>query len=164
VPTALTRTSSAIHTSAEDTVIGFTLAAAATGAIPVPGASVAIVAENAALVAALGSVYGHEVDAKSVVASLAALSGLNTIGRTVFIEGARLMGWFAGPFGVAGVSALGATTAAVQTWTLGKLAMAYFAGGAQPMSEREARQIAEEAKAEFDLGSVKARHKATARA
>ena len=148
-----------IQSRADDTITGFTLAAAATGAIPVPGASAAIVAENAALVAALANIYGHPVDAKTVAATLATLGGINSVGRTVFIEGARLMGWFTGPLGVAGVSALGATTAAVQTWSLGQLAMAFFERGAQPLTEQEAHRIAERARDDFDLNDLKARHK-----
>lgn len=163
MPAAITTTPSAIQTRAQDTVAAFTLAAAATGAVPVPGASLAIVAENAALVAAIGNIYGRSVNAESVVASLATLGGINTIGRTVFVEGARLMGWFAGPLGVAGVSALGATTAALQTWTLGQLAVAYFEGGDQPLTERRAKQLVEDAREAFDLGALKARRKTVPR-
>jgi hypothetical protein len=62
---------------------------------------------------------------------------------------------------VAGVSALCATTAAVQTRTLGPLAIAYFECWGVLPSEREARRIAEQAKSELDLDALRSRHKAT---
>lgn len=148
---------------AEDIVIGFTIAGAATGAIPVPGASLGIVAENTAMVGAIGAVFGHEVRAADLLAALSALGGINTVGHTIFIEGARAMGWFAGPLGVWGVSALGATTAALQTWTLGKLAIAYFEHGGQ-LSQHQASQVVDDARSEFDLHELHARHRAASKA
>ena len=67
---------------AEDIVIGFTIAGAATGAIPVPGASLGIVAENTAMIGAIGAVFGHEVRAADLLAALTTLGGINTVGRT----------------------------------------------------------------------------------
>jgi hypothetical protein len=59
------------------------------------------------------------------------------------------MGWFAGPAGVAGVCALGATTAGLQTWIVGKLAIAISENGGDPIPPRDARPILDEARASF---------------
>ncbi len=135
---------------AEEILVGFTVTAAATGAIPVPGASAAIIAENAVMVNAVASAMGVEVSLATVTASLGAVAGINVIGRTVFVEGARLLGWFAGPLGVAGVCALGATTAAIQTWVLGQLTIAICENGGRELPKQVAEQVAEDAKVSYE--------------
>ncbi len=61
------------------------------------------------------------------------------------------------PFGQSGAlrSALGVTSAAIQTWILGQLAVAYFEGGGQPLSQTMARQLAADARAAFDLNALR---------
>lgn len=130
---------------AQNTVLYFTGVAAVTGAIPVPAASVAIVAENATMIATVGAELGARISLEAVVASLGVLGSVNMIGRAVFVEGARGMGWFAGPAGVAGVSALGATTAAVQTWCLGQLAIAIARNGGLALARGAARRVLNDA-------------------
>ncbi len=137
---------------AERVVRGFTAGAAAIGAIPVPGASVALVAENAAMVAAISATLGVEVTLTQVAASIGIFGAANQIGRRVFLEGARAMGWFAGPLGVAGISALGATTAALQTWTLGHLAIAIGRNGGRPLDQSTRDQTEREANSSFHRG------------
>jgi len=109
--------------AASRTVTKFTLAAMATGAIPVPATSAAIVAENAAMMTVLASQLGVPVTVETVTRSLGMAMTVNLLGRAVFVEAARAIGWFGGPAGVAGVSALGATTAGIQTWVVGHLAI-----------------------------------------
>jgi hypothetical protein len=127
----------------------FTVLALATGAVPVPGASAAIVAENAALVNVVASEFGVDVSIGTVVAALGPAAAANAIGRTVFVEGARLLGWAGGPFGIAAVSALGAATAGLQTWVIGHLAVAMCQNGGIPLAVGEARRVIAEARAGF---------------
>jgi hypothetical protein len=137
---------------AERIVRAFTAAAAATGAIPVPGASFAVVAENATMVAAVSSALGVEVTVAKVVASMGARAAVNQLGKRVFLEGARAMGWFAGPLGVAGVSALGATTAALQTWSVGQLAIAIGRNGGRVLDEAAGESASRDAEDRFRRG------------
>ena len=146
---------------AEDCLVGFTLAAAATGAIPVPGASTAIVAENAAMVVALSNILADEVDGKELAAALSSVAGMNVLGKTVFLEGARALGWFAGPLGVGGIMALGSATAALQTWCIGRLAISFFENGQKMPSKAEARRTLRAAEADFDLDALKKRKRQT---
>lgn len=124
---------------AQITVAHFTLLAMGTGAVPVPAASVAIVAENAAMLGVIAAQFGVPVTVRSVVSSLGLAGTLNQLGRAVFIEGARLLGWGAGPGGPIVVSALGASTAGIQTWIVGQLtiAIAQNNGVALPASHAE---------------------------
>ncbi len=146
-------TSASREAEARDLVAGFTVAAAAIGAIPVPGASVAIIAHNGAMIAAVASTLGVPVTLSQVVAGLGSVAAVNTLGRTVFVEGARLLGWFAGPLGVGGVMALGAATASVQSWSLGHFAIALCRNHGAPLPEVEARRVVEAARREYDLGA-----------
>lgn len=121
----------------------------ATGAIPVPGASVAIVAENGAMIAAISSEMDVEITVGAVVEALGVAGAVNAIGRAVFVEAARAMGWFTGPFGVGGVMALGSVTAGLQTWVLGELAIALCARGGRPMPPEVTRKVLRDASHRF---------------
>lgn len=138
-----------IKKQANKIIARHTAIASATGAIPVPGASVAIVAENAAMVAELSCLHEHEVGITEVLALTTSVGGVNIFGRTVFVEGAKMLGWAAGPFGLAAVSALGATTAGLQTFTLGQLAQAMLTSGGAPLSKSEVHSVAKQAKQDF---------------
>ncbi len=143
---------------AKDTVARFTLAAAVRGAIPLPGSALATLAEATALVAAIGSIYGHPVNAKLLTSELAGSVGSYTVSRVILLEGARLVSWLAGPLGVTASSALCATSLAAQTWELGMLAIAYFERGGVLPSDEEARRIAAAAKADLDLDALRSSH------
>lgn len=139
----------------------FTVAAAATGAVPVPAASAAIVAENAAMVNAIASAMGVPVSAATVVASLGPAGMANVFGRTVFVEAARAIGWAAGPLGLAGVSALGASTAALQTWIVAELTIAVCEHGGGKLPPAQAKPVIAAAREGFDWDAVK--HEARSR-
>lgn len=113
---------SRVHRSRQITA-RFAVAAAATGAVPVPAVSAAIVAENAALLIAISGVWDKRITTSDVIRALGLMGSVNLIGRALFIELARAMGWAAGPLGMTGVSILGATTASVQTWVVGEVGM-----------------------------------------
>lgn len=134
-------------------VRGFTLLALATGAVPVPAASAAIALENTVLFAAVGGALGAEVTVASVLTSIGTLGTLNLAGRALFMEGAKLLGWATGPFGLPAVCALGAATAAGQTWALGQLAIAIARNGGIPLPVAEARHILARADTDFAAGT-----------
>jgi hypothetical protein len=126
--------------NAAATVRHFTAAAIATGAIPVPAASVAIVAENAAMISMIASQLGVAITVQTVAANLGLASSLNLLGRAVFVEAARSLGWATGPGGLAAISALGATTAGLQTWIVGCLAIEIGKHGGAPLSRQQSRE------------------------
>lgn len=136
----------------ERVVRNFTATAALTGAIPVPGASVAIVAENLTMLTIISAKLGVEVTPQKVAASWGALAIVNAIGRRLFVEGARMLGWAAGPLGVAGISVLGALTAALQTWVLGQLVIAIAENGGNPLDHAAALRLERDATLRFLRG------------
>lgn len=146
--------------NAERRLLELTGGAMLIGAVPVPAASTAIVAENAGMIAVIASEMGVPVTVETVLGSLGTVGTINIVGRTVFVEGARLLGWFAGPLGVPGVCVLGATTAGLQTWVIGRIAIAICEAGGRELSTTEARAVISAAKASFS--SVKARARRTA--
>jgi len=91
------------------------------------------------MIAVLTSELGALVTLETVARSLGMAGTLNMLGRAVFVEAARAMGWFAGPAGVAGVSALGATTAEIQTWVVGRLAIEIARNEGLPLAPAVAR-------------------------
>ena len=133
----------------EKTVRRFTLAAMATGAIPVPAASAAIVAENAAMISVIASQLGVPVVVELVAKSLGVAGTLNMFGRAVFVEAARAIGWAAGPAGLAGVSALGAAMAGIQTWVVGQLAVEIAKNHGRSLTPAKVRRTLREAKSNF---------------
>ncbi len=135
--------------AAHSTVVRFTVAATVTGALPVPAASLAIAAENAAMIAAIASDCGVPISVATVTESLGLAATANMIGRAVFVEAARFMGWFAGPFGVAGICALGATTAGLQTWIVGSIAIAIARNMGEPIPADAARAAVGQARASY---------------
>lgn len=140
---------SARRAKAERLVREFTATAGLMGAIPVPGVAAALVAHNAAMVAAVAHALGAEVGWADVVAAFGLVDGANVLGRTVFVEAARLLGWFGGPLGVWGISALGATTAALQTWTIGQLTVALCEAPDGRLDPERARAVVDEAGGTF---------------
>jgi uncharacterized protein (DUF697 family) len=135
--------------TAEGVVYRYTAITALTGAVPIPATTAAIIAENAAMVNEIAGCFGVPISVQTVVGSMGLVGTANAVGRAVFVEGARAMGWFAGPFGVAGVSALGAATAGVQTFVLGFLAVAIAENGGQALPRPQARTVIEAARREY---------------
>lgn len=107
--------------AARRTLAGFVVLAGTTGAVPVPTASVVIVAEHVVMTSALANALGQQIGIHEVIASFGLFGTVNQVGRAVFIELARAVGWSSGPFGVAAVSGIGALTAAAQTWLVGEV-------------------------------------------
>lgn len=107
-----------------NTVAYYTVAASITGAIPVPASSAAIVGENAIMINHISAVYGQKITKKTIVKSLGIIGGANIIARNLFIEGAKVLSWGTGSVWAAPLlSLLGATTAGMQTYIIGMIAI-----------------------------------------
>ena len=135
---------------AESLVRRYTGIATATGAAPVPGASWAVIAENTAMVNNVASAMGVPVSVGTIVSSFGLVGTVNFFGKNLFIEGARLLGWGAGPLGIAPVMALGASTAGAQTWILGQLTIAICENGGNPLPSKKARVVMDDAAAAYE--------------
>jgi uncharacterized protein (DUF697 family) len=128
----------------------YTLAATATGAVPVPAASAVIVAESASMLAHIASVLGIAIDISTVLESLTLMGTLNVLGRTLFIEGARLLSWGTGSiWAFPALSVFGATTAGVQTYIIGRLAIEIGKNQGNPLNPSKANSIVDEAKRNY---------------
>lgn len=126
--------------AARRALAGFVAAAGFTGAVPAPAASAAIVVENAVMVGALARILGQPITVADVIAAFGVVGAANQVGRAVFIEGARWLGWGGGPAVVVAVSGLGALTAAAQTWLIGEVVILLATnGGAIPTAKELAR-------------------------
>ena len=135
---------------AQGRVIKWTIGAAVAGALPVPGASSAVIAANVAMINDVASAMGMRVSISTVMGSFPLAASANVFGRAVFMELARAMGWAGGPLGVAGVSAAGALTAALQTWMVGQLVIAICESGGGVLSGGEAQSVLADAQASFE--------------
>ena len=109
---------------AKEIVAYYTLAASVTGAVPVPAASVAVVAETGAMLSQLASHFGQEISVGTVVESVGFVGSLNVVGRSLFVEIGKALSWGTGqPWAAFALSAAGAATAGLQTYIIGLLAI-----------------------------------------
>ena len=137
--------------NAKEVVAYYTLAATGTGAIPVPAASAAIIAENGLMIAHIASKLGQVIDIQTVITSLGISGSLNIVGRNLFVEGAKLLSWGAGSiWAIAALSALGATTAGVQTYILGMLSIEIGKNNGETLTQEKASLVIEKAKNNYD--------------
>jgi hypothetical protein len=129
----------------------YTLAAAATGAVPVPAASGAIIAENGFMLTHIASALSVKVSIATVVESLGIAGTLNIVGRNLFIEGAKLLSWGTGSiWALAALAAFGATTAGVQTYIIGRMAIEIGKNGGKPLLPEFSGRIIEDCKKTYD--------------
>ena len=129
----------------------YTLAASATGAVPVPATSAAVAAENGLMLAHIASAMGAPLDISTIAGSIGIAGSLNVLGRTIFIEGAKLLSWGTGSIWAAlALSALGATTAGMQTYLIGRIAIEICKNHGQKLESAKAQQIIDDAKASYD--------------
>lgn len=136
---------------AKEIVAFYTLAAAATGAIPVPAASAAVVAENSAMLAHIASVLGVEISVATLIESMGFAASINVVGKNFFIEGAKLLSWGTASFwAAAALSALGASTAGVQTYMLGRIAIEIGKNSGKPLSTSRTATLIEDCRNTYD--------------
>ncbi len=131
--------------AAEAIVLKSTALAAVSGAVPVPAISLVIIAENAAMIVAVADAMGAPVTAFTVARSLGLAQTINCLGRAIFVEGARCLGW--GPV----VIPLGAITAGLQTWLVGQVAIAIAANDGRALEREEAEAVVARARASYPL-------------
>ena len=146
-------TVSAEHMERATEIVAFyTLAASGTGAVPVPASSAVIVVENGFMLAQIADALGVEcITIGSVARAIGFAGTLNILGRTLFIEGAKLLSWGTGSIWAAvGLSVLGASTAGLQTYIIGKLAMAIGENQGRGLKTRDGRRIVAEARSDYD--------------
>jgi uncharacterized protein (DUF697 family) len=143
--------SAKLETESKVVLKKYVLAAATTGAIPVPAASAALVAENCALLGHISSIYGCTISLGSIARSMGALASVNIIGRNVFLEAARWLSWGAAFTGAPVlVSVIGASTAGLQTYLIGLVAIEIGKRGGNPLSVAEMKRIMRSGKDDFD--------------
>ena len=140
-----------LENEAKNIVGWYTLAAIVKGAIPVPATSLAIVANNGFMIAHVSSAIGAIVTWESVITSLGVAGALNIAGKAIFIEAAKGLSWGTGSIWAAVfLSAAGASTAGLQTFIIGLLAIRIAKNGGKPVSPEDARDIMDIAKKTYD--------------
>jgi hypothetical protein len=140
----------------------YVVAAAGTGAIPVPLSSAAIVVENAAMIAHFSTVARRPLELKQVLEVLGLTGTLNVFGKTIFLEGAKTLLAFTGagtPF-LVGLCALGAATAGLQTYLLGLTCLAILRSGRDFLTAAEIKRLAVLAKETYEQFLKNARSRA----
>jgi len=136
---------------AESIVAWYTLGAAATGAIPVPAASAAIVAENGAMISHVASALGVPISVATVLESVSMMGMANLVGRQLFIEGAKLLSWGTGNvWTLAALCALGAGTAGLQTYIIGRLAIEIAKNGGECLTVLKSAKVIADSKNTYD--------------
>jgi uncharacterized protein (DUF697 family) len=136
---------------AKEIIAWYTLAASVTGAIPVPAASAAIVGESGCMIAHVASVLGTPITVGAVLGTVKLMGTLNIAGRFLFVEGAKLLSWGTGNvWALLGLSALGATTAGVQTYIIGRLAIEIGKNGGEVLPAGKAAQIIADCRELYD--------------
>ena len=151
---------------ATEIVAYYTLTASATGAVPVPASSVAIAVEDGIMLAHVADALGvAPITISAVGRSMGVSASLNLIGRAVFIEGAKLLSWGTGSFwAAAGLITLGATTAGVQTYIVGRLAIEIGKNHGRALKGRNGRKVIDDAKTDYDSFVAHWKRRKTARA
>lgn len=135
---------------ANEILAWYTLSAAGTGAIPVPASSAVIIAQNSAMIPHIASTLGVGITVDDIVKSLSFATTVNAIARNFFIEGAKLLSWGTGSaWALAALSALGATTAGIQTYILGCIAIEIAKNSGKPLPEKDAQILIEKSKANY---------------
>ena len=130
----------------------YVVAAAGTGAIPVPLSSAAIVVENAAMITHLSAVAQRPLGLRQVLEVLGLSGSLNVFGKTIFLEGAKTLLTLTGagtPF-LVGLCTLGATTAGLQTYLLGLTCLTILRSGRDFLTAAEITKLVSFAKETYE--------------
>lgn len=148
--TTQTQDSTDLEARATRIIAHYTVLASGTGAIPLPAASTAVVVEDSAMVVHIAALYGVRVSLGTILTSIGPMGLINVAGKTLFVECARALSWGAGsPWAAVLVSGIGATTAGVQTYIVGRIAVAVAENGGHPLPESTARTIVAHAKSTY---------------
>ncbi|MEX8517684.1 MAG: hypothetical protein AB3X44_04080 [Leptothrix sp. (in: b-proteobacteria)] len=146
--------------SAKEIIAYYTLLASGTGAVPIPASSGAIIAQNGVMFGHIASTLGAEISVSTIVESIGIAGSLNIAGRTFFIEGAKLLSWGTGSvWALAALSVLGATTAGVQTYILGRIAIEIGKNDGKALVPSATSKIIESAKNSYDAFIIEWKNK-----
>lgn len=144
----------------KEIVAYYTLAAVATGAIPVPAASAAIIAENSAMLSHIASTLGIEISISTLIESMGFAASINVIGKNFFMEGAKLLSLgTANIWAAVALSALGASTAGIQTYMLGRIAIEIGKNSGKPLPTSYTATLIEDCKNTYDSFVTEWSHK-----
>ena len=136
---------------AKEIVAYYTLAASATGAVPVPASSAAIVAQNGVMLTHIASALGVEITVSDILSSIGIAGSANIVGKNLFIEGAKALSWGTGSvWAAAALSALGATTAGVQTYIIGCITIEIAKNEGKALTKNNAQILIENSKSSYD--------------
>ena len=108
---------------AQSILAKYTLAAATTGAVPVPAASAAIIGENAIMIGHIANAMGQKVGIAEIAASIGTVGMVNQVGKAVFMEIGKLLSWGTGGWTMPLLMGAGAAIAGLQTYFIGNLAI-----------------------------------------
>lgn len=140
--------------NAQDILIGYTVGAAITGAVVVPASSTAIVAENGIMISHIASVLEEDITLQKVISSISVAGILNIVGRQIFIEIAKLLSWGTGSWwALPMLVCAGATTAGIQTYIIGRIAIEIGKNSGKNLDPDKARETIKQATKEFAINS-----------
>lgn len=136
---------------AKGIVAKYVIAAAATGTVPIPASSAAIVVQNAIMISHIASSLGVQITIQNVMESMNAATLLNIAGRNLFIEAAKLLSWGTGSVWAAtALSTVGATTAGLQTYIIGCIVIEIAENSGKPLTTRYAKKVISDCKSTYD--------------
>lgn len=136
---------------AERIVVKYTILAAGTGAIPLPAASGALVGETGAMLAHLRSIFDCPIEWATVAEAIGVAGGLNILGKQLFVEFAKSLSWGTGnPWVAVLISGFGATTAGIQTYIIGQLAIEIGKNNGRAITKSTANKVIKDAKKYYE--------------
>lgn len=136
---------------AKEVIAYYTLTAMTAGAVPVPASSTAIIAQNAIMIAHVSSKMGMQIDVQTVMSSMGIATSLNVVAKNLFIEGAKLLSWGTGSiWALAALSAFGATTAGIQTYTVGMIVIEICKNNGRVLDSDKTTNVIELAQNSYD--------------
>ena len=135
---------------AQSILAQYTFAAAATGALPLPAASAAIIGENAIIIAHIANAMGQKVGIAEIAASIGAMGMVNQVDKSRFMEVGKLLSWGTGGWTMPLLIGAGATTAGLQTYFIGRLAIEICKNGGTPLDHESVEAIRQSARESYD--------------
>jgi len=115
--------------AADVAIYSATIAAAAAGALPIPGSDyIVLTAIQSGMLLRLSYIFGKEVSKKTAVQFITQVltSGAGRQLYRLAIQGLKALGWFGGPWGTIAVSTVAAAIAASITYGLGRAWLVYL--------------------------------------
>lgn len=143
-------TENSTEKKAQAILVKYTLTAAATGALPVPAASAAIIGENAIMVNHIANAMGQQVGIPQVAASIGTLGVINQVGKSVFMEVGKLLSWGTGGWTMPLLMGVGAATGGFQTYFIGNLTIEICKNQGQVLDKESVDAVRQFSKNNYD--------------